>query len=48
MQKFLQGFLAMLKEFEKILNKDRSQILYGLNELDGIGETQINSIKAFF
>ena len=47
--KIFAGFFGNVKEFEKILNlKDRSQILYGLNELDGIGETQINSIKAFF
>ena len=41
--------MAQLKEFTKLFNfKNRNKILNNLIDLDGIGETQIESIKQFF
>jgi DNA ligase (NAD+) len=47
--KILAGFFGSIKEFSKIFNqKKRNQILKNLIDLDGIGETQIESIKSYF
>ena len=47
--KILAAFFVKVKEFSKLIDvKKRSIILSNLVELDGIGETQINSIDNFF
>ncbi len=47
--KILSGFFKSIKEFSKLfLNMDRKKILQNLVDLDGIGETQIQSINNFF
>ena len=47
--KILAGFFGSITEFEKIFDfKSRKKILTNLVELDGIGETQIDSINNFF
>ena len=47
--KTLAGFFVSIKEFCKLINsKSRDQILKNLIDLDGIGQTQIDSIKFFF
>ncbi len=47
--KILAGFFGTIKEFCKIFDiKFRQKILTNLLDLDGIGETQIQSINSFF
>ena len=47
--KILAGFFGNIKEFIKLFASDtRKKILINLEELDGIGETQIQSIHNFF
>ena len=47
--KILAGFFLTIKEFSKLFdNKSREKILNNLFDLDGIGETQIESIENFF
>ena len=47
--KILAGFFLTIKEFSKLFdNKSRERILNNLFDLDGIGETQIESIDNFF
>ncbi len=47
--KILAAFFTSIKEFSRIFDsKERKNILNSLVELDGIGETQINSIDNFF
>ena len=47
--KILAGFFGSIKEFTKLFdNKSRNKILTNLVDLDGIGETQIQSIENFF
>ena len=47
--KILSSFFGSIKNFTKLLeSKNRKKILVNLVDLDGIGETQINSIDNFF
>ena len=47
--KILAGFFSSIKEFTKLfILRDRKKILVNLVDLDGIGETQIQSIDNFF
>tara|TARA_B100001248_G_scaffold199750_1_gene154050 strand:+ start:19431 stop:21464 length:2034 start_codon:yes stop_codon:yes gene_type:complete len=47
--KILAGFFVSISEFSKIFKKNkREEILKNLADLDGIGETQIESINNFF
>ena len=47
--KILAGFFNSIKKFEDLFNtKVIDGILQNLNDLDGIGETQISSLKKFF
>ena len=47
--KILAAFFISIEEFSKLfIEKEREQILINLADLDGIGETQINSINNFF
>ena len=47
--KILAGFFKSIKKFSDLfVEKNREQILENLIELDGIGSTQIISIKSFF
>ena len=47
--KILASFFNTIKEFKNFINlKNKNQIFKNLKELDGIGETQINSINNFF
>ena len=47
--KILAGFFGSIKEFTELLkSKVRKKILINLVDLDGIGETQIQSIDNFF
>ena len=47
--KILASFFCSIKEFSKLFNlKIRKKILINLVDLDGIGETQIQSIENFF
>ena len=47
--KILAAFFISIDEFSNLFNeKKREQILLNLEELDGIGSTQINSIANFF
>ena len=47
--KILASFFTSIKEFIKLLDfKNRKKFLYSLVDLDGIGETQIQSIDNFF
>ena len=47
--KILAAFFLSIKEFLKLSDlKNREKILNNLNELDGIGETQVESINNFF
>ncbi|MDC0477311.1 NAD-dependent DNA ligase LigA, partial [Pelagibacteraceae bacterium] len=47
--KILASFFMTIKEFTKLLEfKNRKKILINLVDLDGIGETQIESINNFF
>ena len=47
--KILAAFFGSIKEFTKLFDvKKRKQLLINLADLDGIGETQIESINNFF
>jgi DNA ligase (NAD+) len=47
--KTLAKYFVNIKKFEELFNKEkRKKILSYLLELDGIGETQINSLETFF
>ena len=47
--KTLAKYFVNIKNFEEIFDKEkRKKILNHLLELDGIGETQINSLETFF
>ena len=47
--KILSGFFNNIKEFSKLFDlNQRKKILINLMDLDGIGETQIDSIDNFF
>ena len=47
--KILAVFFKSIKEFKRLFDlKQRSEILINLQDLDGIGETQIDSINNFF
>ena len=47
--KILASFFSSIKEFSKLFDlKNRKKILTNLVDLDGIGETQIQSIENFF
>jgi len=47
--KTLAKYFVNLKKFEELLEKEkRKKILNYLLELDGIGETQVNSLETFF
>ena len=47
--KILAGFFGTIKEFTKLFDNNlRKKILINLVDLDGIGETQIQSINNFF
>jgi DNA ligase (NAD+) len=47
--KILAGFFCSIKEFIKLFNQiDRKKLLNNLVDLDGIGETQVDSINSFF
>ncbi len=47
--KVIAAFFISIKEFSQLFKKDRiDHILKNLAELDGIGETQVESIKNFF
>ena len=47
--KALAAFFISIKEFSKLFDKGKiNRILINLKELDGIGETQIESIENFF
>jgi DNA ligase (NAD+) len=47
--KILASFFNSIKDLNKFIDtKDRDHALKNLLELDGIGETQINSMKSFF
>ena len=43
------GFFKSIDEFKKFIHsKNKNQSLTSLLQIDGIGDTQINSIKSFF
>ena len=45
----MAGFFKSIETFKKIFNPEyREQIINNLIELDGIGETQVESINNFF
>ena len=47
--KTLAKYFINIKKFEELFNKEkRKKILNSLLELDGIGETQVNSLEIFF
>ena len=47
--KILAGFFCSIKEFIKLFDQiDRKKLLDNLVDLDGIGETQVDSINSFF
>tara|TARA_B100000686_G_scaffold331391_1_gene394866 strand:- start:1611 stop:3647 length:2037 start_codon:yes stop_codon:yes gene_type:complete len=47
--KTLAKYFVNIKKFEELFNKEkRKKILIYLLELDGIGETQVNSLETFF
>ena len=47
--KILAGFFENVKNFKKLfISKNRKELLTNLADLDGIGETQIDSINNFF
>ena len=49
MLKFLETFLYQLINFQTyLIHRKEKKLLNNLNELDGIGNTQINSINTFF
>ena len=47
--KILAGFFGTINEFSKLFDlKSRKELLINLGDLDGIGETQLESINSFF
>jgi len=47
--KILASFFGSIKEFSKLFNlNNRKKILFNLADLDGIGETQLQSINNYF
>ena len=47
--KILAEFFGSIKELEKLFDKEKiNTTLQNLKDLDGIGETQITSIRNFF
>ena len=47
--KIIAGYFGTIDRFKEIFEKNRKKIIFkSLIELDGIGDTQINSIKNFF
>ena len=47
--KILAGFFGSINDFAKLFdNQSRGKILINLADLDGIGETQVQSIDSFF
>ena len=47
--KILSGFFISINKFSDLFNQSkRKEILNNLNDLDGIGTTQVKSIEAFF
>ena len=47
--KIIASYFKSIDEFKKFYNlKERTNIIDELSELDGIGETQVNSINSFF
>ena len=47
--KILASFFKTIAQFKKLLNLNkRKEVLINLNDLDGIGETQVKSINNFF
>ena len=47
--KILAGFFESIKNFTKLFKQEqRNQLLKNLVDLDGIGQTQVNSINSFF
>ena len=47
--KILAGFFRTIEDFSKLFDfKSREELLINLADLDGIGETQIESINSFF
>ena len=47
--KIISSFFTSIKNFKKFINsKNKNQILKSLLELDGIGETQVDSIRNYF
>ena len=47
--KILAGFFGTIKEFSRLFDlKSRKELLINLGDLDGIGETQLDSINSFF
>ncbi len=47
--KILAGFFRTIEDFSKLFDfKSREELLINLEDLDGIGETQIESINSFF
>ena len=45
--KTLAGFFGEIKKFERLFLEDKRKIPENLIELDGIGETQVDSIQNF-
>jgi DNA ligase (NAD+) len=46
--KILSSYFKTIESFKKLIGLKRDEILDELKNLDGIGETQINSLKVFF
>jgi DNA ligase (NAD+) len=46
--KILASYFKTIENFKKVIDIKRDKILNELKNLDGIGETQINSLKVFF
>ena len=46
--KILAEFFGSIKELEKLFDKEKIKNFQNLKDLDGIGETQITSIRNFF
>ncbi len=46
--KILSSYFKTIQNFKKLIDLKRDKILDELKNLDGIGETQINSLKVFF
>ena len=47
--KIIAGYFKSIDKFKKFFNSNKkNEILRDLLELDGIGDTQINSLNSFF